>query len=73
MNSADDFDIQPIRCLYLILYVWKEETHIYTMTPINESEGFSFQFHMRWYQPSLVNRLTVVRRVKRALRSYFVL
>ena len=41
-------------------YVWKEETHSYTMVPIRHIWGFSFQVHKGgWLVTTpLVNRVT---------------
>ena len=37
-----------VGCLYLLWYVWKKETYIYTFVPIKRIWRFSFQVHRGW-------------------------
>ena len=49
-----------VGCLYLLWYVWKEETHSYTMNQLDISGRgvFSFQVHREGGKHPLVNHVT---------------
>ena len=64
---------QYVRCLHSLWYVWKEETHSYTMVPLRCFGGSVFKFTGGGYHPFWLTVLQKKGLVRRVLSLQFAI